>query len=587
MSRPPDEERGSAAKDMVLGSAVREVFAEGYGPGRLRGDLTAGITVGVIAIPLGMALSIAAGVPPQHGLYTVVIAGLVAGLAGGSRYNVSGPTAAFVAILLPIVAEHGIGGLLVATLMAGVMLVALGLARLGRFVHLIPYPVVVGFTAGIGVLIATLQVKDFFGLTVVQTEGHFPETVAALAGAIPTFRWQDTVIAASVLATMVAWNRLRSRLPAHLVGLVFGTLLAVALDALVPEFEVATIDSRFEFHIDGTTGTGISPTPPRFALPWQLASADGAPVGISLALLRDLFPSALAIALLGAIESLLCAVVADGFTGTRHNPNAELVGQGLANIVAPFFGGITATAAIARTAASVRAGATSPFAAVTHALAVLLSLLLLAPILSRVPMAALAALLMVVAWNMAEARHFVHIVRVAPRSDVAVLLTCFALTVLFDMVIAVGVGVGLAAVLFIRRMTEITGVELVPTSKHAHLSGLPKHAIVYDINGPLFFGAARQALENLRFSDAGLRIVVLDMTDVSSMDMTGLVAFEAILDRMRKRHLEVVVCGLPLKILNKLAKAGISGKPGELTWMPDYEAVVAYLRGGEPGPSAT
>lgn len=580
-----DEGRGSASQDALVGSALRDVFAEGYDRERLRGDVAAGVTVGVIAIPLGMALAIAAGVPPQYGLYTVVVSGFLAALAGGSRYNVSGPTAAFVALLLPVVARYGIGGLLVATLMAGLMLVALGVARLGRFVHLIPYPVVIGFTAGIGVLIATLQIKDFFGLTVGPTEGHFPETVAALAGALPTFRWEDTVVAASVLAAMMAWNRLRSRVPAHLVGLIVGTLLALALHALLPEFEVATIDSRFAFEVDGRTGTGIPPSPPRFVLPWLLPGADGAPVGISFAMLRELFPSALAIALLGAIESLLCAVVADGFTGTRHNPNAELVGQGLANIVAPFFGGITATAAIARTAASIRAGASSPLAAVVHALAVLASLVLLAPILSRVPMAALAALLMVVAWNMAEAHHFIHIVRVAPRSDVAVLLTCFILTVLFDMVIAVGVGVGLAAVLFIRRMIEITGVELVPSAEHPHLSGLPKHAIVYDINGPLFFGAARQALDNLRFSDAGLRVVVLDMTDVSSMDMTGLVAFDEILDRMRKRHLEVVVCGLSQKLVKKLEKAGISEERGVLRWLPDYQAVSAYF--GMGGASAT
>src|SRR5690606_26524174 len=302
---------------------------------------------------------------------------------------------------------------------------------------------------------------------------------------------------------------------------------------------------------DGQTGTGIPSSAPGFVWPWQLAGGDGAPVGISLALLRDLLPAAFAIALLGAIESLLCAVVADGFTGTRHNPNAELVGQGLANIVAPFFGGITATAAIARTAASIRAGATSPIAAVVHALAVLLSIVLLAPVFSRVPMAALAALLMVVAWHMAEAHHFMHIVRVAPRSDVSVLLTCFILTVLFDMVLAVGVGVGLAAVLFIRRMIEISGVEVVPTTTHGRLSGLPKHVVVYDIDGPLFFGAARQALENLRFSDTGLRVVVLDMSDVSAIDMTGLVAFEGLLDRMRKRGLEVVVCGLSERLINR------------------------------------
>lgn len=573
-----DNARQTAVQQMLVASAVRETLMEGYTRARFRSDLVAGITLGVIAIPLGMALAIATGVAPQYGLYAAVIGGLVIAASGGSKFNISGPTAAFVAILLPITAKYGLGGLLIATVMAGMILVALGVARLGRFVEFIPYPVLVGFTAGIGVVIATLQLKDFFGLAVIGQQEHFLDKVGALYAALPTLRWEDTVIAAATLAVMLLWPRLNSRVPAHLMALVVGTLAALALAALLPGFEVATIGSRFSWESDGVTGSGIPPFPPMFLLPWELPDAQGNPVGLDFALVRELLPAAFAIALLCAIESLLCAVVADGFAGTRHNPNSELVGQGLGNIVAPFFGGITCTAAIARTSANFRVGGTSPVSAMVHALTVLLALLLLSPVMSHVPMAALAALLVIVAWNMAEARHFVHIVKVAPRSDVVVLLTCFVLTVVFDMVLAVGVGMALAALLFIRRMTELTGVEAVTTSLHERFAELPKHAVVYDINGPLFFGAARQALENLRFSDQGTRVVVLDMTDVNTIDMTGVVALSDTLARMRRRKVAVVLCGLRENIRAKLERAEIREEPGVLHYAQGHEDVVAYCR---------
>lgn len=570
----------TAVQRMRIASALREALAEGYGIGRFRADVIAGITLGVIAIPLGMALAIATGVAPQYGLYAAIVGGLVIAATGGSKFNISGPTAAFVAILLPITASYGLGGLLVATTMAGMILVALGLARMGRFVEFIPYPVLVGFTAGIGVVIATLQVKDFFGLAVIGQQEHFVDKVAALFAALPTLRWEDTVIAAATLAVMLWWPKLpfrqAARVPAHLMALIVGTLLALALSMLFPGFEVATIGTRFHWQIDGTSGAGIPPFPPLFVLPWQLPDAHGNPLGLDFALVRDLLPPAFAIALLCAIESLLCAVVADGFAGTRHNPNSELVGQGLGNMIAPFFGGITCTAAIARTSANYRVGGTSPVAAMVHALTVLVALLALSPVMSQVPMASLAALLVIVAWNMAEARHFVQIVKVAPRSDVFVLLTCFVLTVVFDMVLAVGVGVALAALLFIRRMVELTGVQIVPAAQHERLAGLPKHAIVYDINGPLFFGAARQALENLRFADSGTRVVVLDMTDVSTIDMTGLVAFSALLNRMRQRKVSVVICGLGDNIHAKLKKVGVAEHAGVLHYARNYEDAVAW-----------
>jgi len=565
-------------REYLFASALREAFAEGYRGPQLRADIVAGITLGIVAIPLAMALAIATGVPPQHGLYAAIVGGLVIAVAGGSRFNISGPTAAFVAILLPIVGAHGIGGLLVATVMAGIILVAIGMSRLGRLVEFIPYPVIIGFTAGIGVVIATLQLKDFFGLEVVLTQPHFVDKVMALLGALPSLRWESVAVAAAALFTMLAWPRLKTPVPAHLMALVVGTLFALGCAQLFPGFRVDTIGSEFSWSMNGESGTGIPPFLPAFVFPWELPGADGNPVGLSFHLVRELLPAAFAIALLCAIESLLCAVVADGFTGKRHNPNGELVGQGLGNIFAPFFGGITCTAAIARTAANVRVGATSPVSGAVHALMVLAALLLLAPLLSEVPMAALAALLLVVAWNMAEPQHVVHMIRISPRADVVVLLTCFVLTVVFDMVLAVGVGMVLAAALFIRRMGELTGARLVAPQQHEHLAKLPPGVVVYDVNGPLFFGAARQALENLGYAGGDTRAVVMDMSDVTVIDMTGLVAFTALRDRLRQRGVLLVVCCAPIRIRAKLERAGVVAEPGVLQFAGGYDEALALCR---------
>lgn len=562
-------------REYLFASALREAFAEGYRGPQLRADIVAGITLGIVAIPLAMALAIATGVPPQHGLYAAIVGGLVIAVAGGSRFNISGPTAAFVAILLPIVGAHGIGGLLVATVMAGIILVAIGMSRLGRLVEFIPYPVIIGFTAGIGVVIATLQLKDFFGLDVVLTQPHFVDKVMALLGALPSLRWESVAVAAAALFTMLAWPRLKTPVPAHLMALVVGTLFALGCAQLFPGFRVDTIGSEFSWSMNGESGTGIPPFLPAFVFPWELPGADGNPVGLSFHLVRELLPAAFAIALLCAIESLLCAVVADGFTGKRHNPNGELVGQGLGNIFAPFFGGITCTAAIARTAANVRVGATSPVSGAVHALMVLAALLLLAPLLSEVPMAALAALLLVVAWNMAEPQHVVHMIRISPRADVVVLLTCFVLTVVFDMVLAVGVGMVLAAALFIRRMGELTGAQLVAPQQHEHLAKLPPGVVIYDVNGPLFFGAARQALENLGYAGGDTRAVVMDMSDVTVIDMTGLVAFTALRDRLRQRGVLLVVCCAPIRIRAKLERAGVVAEPGVLQFAGGYDEALA------------
>jgi SulP family sulfate permease len=475
-----------------------------------------------------MALAIATGVPPQHGLYTAIVAGAIIALTGGSRFNVSGPTAAFVVILFPIVQQYGLGGLLIASMMAGVILVALGVTGMGRLIQYVPYPVVLGFTAGIAVVIAVLQVPDFLGLEVGQLGEHFVNNLGRIAVAVPTLDPFELGIGAFTLGVMLLWPRLGLPIPAPLIGLFVGAVAAYAVNQWFggPNIgdTVETIASRFTWEAQGETGSGIPPIAPSFAAPWRLPGVDGEPLVLNFALLSALMGPAFAIAMLGAIESLLCAVVSDGLTRTRHDPNAELIGQGLGNIVAPLFGGITATAAIARTATNIRSGARSPIAAVVHALVVLLAVVALAGLLGLVPMAALAALLFIIAWNMSEARHFLHTLRSAPPGDVAILLTCFTLTVFFDMVLAVAVGIGLAAALFIRRMSLLTQTQRVETGPHAIIGELPGEIALYDINGPLFFGAAEKALTSLHLVDPKVRIVILDMHDVPSMDGTAIVA---------------------------------------------------------------
>jgi len=530
----------------------------------LRQNILAGLTVGIIALPLAMALAIAVGVPPQHGLYTAIVAGIVIALTGGSRVNISGPTAAFVVILLPISQKYGLGGLLVSGMLAGFILLAMGLARLGTLIQVVPYPVTIGFTAGIGVVIAALQIKDFLGLTLAGTGNHFLAKIVDMLQSLPTFRWQEFVIGALTLAVLLVWRRVNNRIPAHLIALLIGTLAAWLAAQLSGHFDVVTIGTRFHYDLDGMQGQGIPPVLPSFQWPWELPGAGGQPIGLSYGMVKDLSGSAFAIAMLGALESLLCATVADGMTGGKHDPNDELIGQGLGNLVAPLFGGIPATAAIARTAANIRAGGTTPVSAMVHSIFVLLSILVLAPLLAHIPMASMAALLLVVAWNMSEAGHFVRIVRTAPRNDVLALLTCFILTVLIDMEIAVAVGMGLAAILFIRRTIELTGARLVERHEHAHAAALPTDVVLYDINGPLFFGAAQKALSGLTVLRPDIRVVILDLSDVPMIDMTAMVAMETIVNQLHKKGILLVLCHLQPRILLKLRRVGIRKRIGIL-----------------------
>jgi sulfate permease, SulP family len=584
---PPRHERLAALRPPLrLATALRERLREGYRGADLRADLMAGAVVGVVALPLSMALAIASGVPPQHGLYTAIVAGAVIALLGGTRTNVSGPTAAFVVVLAPIAARHGVSGLLLATLMAGVLLVAMGLLRLGGLIHFIPHPVTTGFTAGIAVVIATLQVKDLLGLYVPSMPDHFIERIGALAGALPTWRGPDLLLGAGTLGLLLAWPRVTRRVPAPLVALTAAGLAAWALPRWAPGWTVETIGSRFGSVVDGVLQPGIPHEGPSFLLPWTLPGPDGAPPPMSLDLLRVLMGPALAIALLGAIESLLCAVVADGMAGTKHDPDAELVGQGLGNIVAPFFGGLAATGAIARTATSIRAGARSPLAAFFHALFVLAAVLALAPLLEWLPMAGLAALLLIVAWNMSEVRHFAHIVRVAPRSDVAVLLTCFTLTVVFDMVVAVSVGIVLAALLFMRRMAEVAGVRQLE-GEHHHVRDLPADVLFYEITGPLFFGAAEKAASALQRSGGPgrARALILDMEDVPAMDVSGLVALESAIARLNSLGMTVVIAGAQPQPRTVMRRGGLEPAPGRLAFCATVPQAIELLRVPPPAPA--
>ena len=561
-------------RPLRLGYALREALREGYDPRDLRADVLAGLVVGVVALPLSMALAIASGAPPQHGLYTAIVAGTVCAILGGSRVVVSGPTAAFVVILAPISARYGIAGLVTASALAGLIMIAMGCFRLGRLIEFVPYPVTTGFTAGIGFVIASFQLKDFLGLSPEALPGDamWHERMGALFAALSTIRPADLVTGAVTLVVLVFWRRLRVPVPGPLGALVVGALVAAAV-AHFGGGAPATLASRF-----GTSAapSGIPGAPPLFVLPWNLPDAGGATAGFSLAYIRLLLPAAFAIALLGAIESLLAAVVADGMTGQRHHPDVELIALGTANVAAGFFGGFAATGALARTATNVRAGGRSPVAALVHAGFVLASVLAIAPLLGHLPMASLAALLLVVAWNMSEARHVIQVVRTAPKSDTAVLLTCFVLTVVFDMTLAVMVGFGLAGLLFMRRMADITGAELIGPQHPQRGRDLPPGVLVYDIHGPLFFGAAHKATRQLLMLDhREVATVVLNLQDVPVIDATGIVNLRAVIERLRGAGVEVILSDLRSQPRQALEKARLIGEGGVAHHATLAEAVAA------------
>ncbi|MEO7493857.1 MAG: SulP family inorganic anion transporter [Massilia sp.] len=513
--------------------------------GLLRGrhllpNVVAGIVVGVVALPLSMAFAIASGARPEQGLYTAIVAGLAVTLFGGTRQQIAGPTGAFVAILAGITAKYGIDGLQIASMMAGVMLLAMGLCKMGGVIRFIPDPVMVGFTAGIGVIIWVGQWQYFFGLPAAGG-AHFHERFWHLLQALPQLQRGTTLIGLLSLAVLAGAPRVAGlkRVPAPLVAMVAATLvqLGVGFDG------VATIGSAFG---------GIPQQLPAFA-----------PPGISLARVVELVGPAFAIAMLGAIESLLSAVVADGMAGTRHNSNQELIGQGLANLIAPLFGGFAATGAIARTATSIRNGGSSPLAGIVHALTLVLVIVLLAPLVTDVPLAALAAILFVVAFNMAEIPHFARMLRRAPRADVAILLITFMLTVFVDLIVAVNIGVILAMLQFVRRMSA--AVEVLPQSAPeladalaAHgMQALPPGVLVYAIEGPFFFGAVENLERVLLATHTTPRVLLLRLRRVPFIDMTGLKTLEEVIGVMQRRGVRVMLCEANARVRDKLTVAGL------------------------------
>lgn len=540
-----------------IGHALREsCFSERYTGLRFRKDLLAGLTVGIIAIPLAMALAIASGVPPQYGLYTAAIAGFVIALTGGSRLSISGPTAAFVVILYPITQKYGLSGLLLASFMAGAMLVLMAFFRLGRFIEYIPEPVTLGFTGGIGVVIATLQIKDLLGLPIASMPEHYIEKIQVLAQFIGHTHWPSLLVALITLAMMLGWPRLKTPVPAHLPALIAGSLVALILNNA--GLGVETIYSRFSYTAaDGSVAQGIPPILPGLQWPWLQPGADGYSLNFSWNLLRDLLPAAFAIAMLGAIESLLCAVVLDGMTGKRHSANSELLGQGIGNLVTPFFGGITATAAIARSAANFKAGAESPVAAMIHALVVLLGLVSFARLLGYLPMPAMAALLMVVAWNMSEAPKSIHMLKTSQRSDVLIFLTCFSLTVLFDMVIAITAGIVLAAILFMKEIADMTRVVEITDNKQYLPAEVPDKYRVFKITGPLFFAAADKIFGELTRYCERDKCIVLYLDNVTMLDSGGVSALTKLITHCQHVGAQLTLTDVQFQPLKTLKKANI------------------------------
>lgn len=503
-------------------------------------NLVSGVIVGIVALPLAMAFAIASGAKPEQGLYTAIVAGLVVSTLGGSRLQIAGPTGAFIVILSGITAKYGIAGLQIATLMAGVILLLLGLARMGAIIRFIPDPVIVGFTAGIGVIIWVGQWRDFFGLPAVGGE-HFHQKIWQLTQALPQLHPTTTALAVLSLALVVATPRLPGmrRVPGPLVALV----VASAAQAVFHFDGVRTIGSAFG---------GIPQGLPSFQVP-RLAPAE----------IITLIGPAFTIAMLGAIESLLSAVVADGMAGTRHDSNQELIGQGIANIVVPLFGGIAATGAIARTATNIRNGGTGPLAGIVHALTLLLIVLFLAPLAVNVPLAALAAILFVVAWNMSEVKHFGRMVRRAPRADVAILLVTFTLTVFADLVVAVNIGVILAMLQFLRRMAtsvevrQATDQELSQEFAHLGLIELPPGVLVYNVEGPFFFGAVETFERALAGTHTDPRVLIIRLRWVPFIDITGLQTLEEVIRDLHRRGVRVMVVGANARVAGKLQRAGI------------------------------
>jgi SulP family sulfate permease len=524
-------------------------------------DLTAGVIVGIVALPLAIAFAIASGVSPDKGLITAVIAGFLISALGGSRVQIGGPTGAFVVILYGIVQQHGMNGLIIATLMAGALLVIMGVIGLGSAIKFIPHPVIVGFTSGIAVIIFSSQVKDFFGLSMGAVPAEFLDKWEAYAQHISTINIYTVAIAVGSLLVMLIWQRFITKIPGSLIALIVSTVLVYAL-----QLPVETIGSRF----------GSIPS----SLPMP-----SLPEGVSLATIRQLFPSALTIALLGGIEALLSAVVADGMTGGKHRSNMELVAQGIANLVVPFFGGIPATGAIARTATNIKNGAKTPIAGIVHAITLFLIMFFFGGLAARIPMAALAAILVVVAYNMSEWRSFVGLFR-STRSDTIVLLVTFGLTVAIDLTVAIQVGILLSAFLFIRQMSLVSNVGVLTRefsdkdeeegsdAQSISTRIIPHGVEVYEINGPFFFGAAYKFKEAISIIEKQPRIRIIRMRNVPAIDATGLRALEEVVHLNKKHNVISIFSGVHAQPLVAMEQSGLVKLIGEENFCNEIDSAL-------------
>ncbi len=520
-------------------------------------DLTAGVTVGLVALPLAMAFAIASGVKPEAGIYTAVIAGFIISAFGGSSVQIGGPTGAFVVIVAGIVARFGLSGLMMVTLMAGVLLVIMGLTGLGRAVEFIPRPVTIGFTNGIAVLIASTQIKDFFGLNTGAGEvpSAFIARMKVLAASAGTVHLPTVAVAVASLALILLWPKVTKRIPGTIVALVAATVATQLF-----HLPIETIGSRF-----GGIPTGL----PHIHIP-----------EFRFDLIPILAPSALTVALLGAIESLLSAVVGDNLSGGQHDSNTELVAQGLANLASPLFGGIPATGAIARTATNIRSGARTPVAGIVHALTLLFILLVAAPLARFVPLATLAAVLLVVAYNMGEWREIGYIMRLA-RSAIAVWGVTFVLTVFADLTVAVEFGIVLAALLYIYRISETTTVSLV-TDDYLQAGGphvlqgktIPDYVTIVRIHGPFLFGSTSKLVEATEDLNAFAPIVILRLRNMTALDVTGLHAIESFADRLHNSGREILLCGARNQPATLIERSDLYEHVGKESVLPHVDAAL-------------
>lgn len=514
-----------------------------YSRKRFVADLLAGVTVGLVALPLAMAFAIASGVPPQSGLYCAIVAGFLISACGGSLTQIGGPTGAFVVVVYNIVAKHGIDGLFMCTLEAGVILVLLGVTGLGSAVKFIPRPVVVGFTNGIAVIIASTQIKDFFGLQIGKVPGDFLDRMETLARNFYSFSWEETLLGLGALAVIVFFMKFVKRVPGYIVALLAGTVAVVVL-----HLHVETIGTRF-----GGIPSGL----PKLDIPEFRPS-----------LFRPLISPALTVAMLGAIESLMSAVVSDRMSGDKHNPNVELIGQGIANIFSPLFGGLPATGAIARTATNIRSGATSPVAGMIHAATLLAVVVFAAPLARFIPLSVLAAILFVVAYNMGEWGEIPQILKLS-KMEIGTWALTFLLTVFADLTTAVEAGMILAVLVFIRRVSMTTTVSLVTEeylkAGHAHIlqhKDIPNYVAIFRIHGPFMFGTTEK-IEQITARVAELpEVVILRLRNMTAIDATGIQALETTIDSLRNAGHKVLLCGARRQPRELIVQSGLQEHVG-------------------------